>query len=535
VAPVVPAGRRRRAPAWWAALALFAATLALYAPVRHHQFIDYDDPLYVTENARVRAGLTPDGARWAFTTTHAGNWHPLTWLSHMLDVQLFGLDAGRHHLAGAALHALNAALLLLVLAAATGALAPAALAAALFAVHPLRVPSVAWAAERKDVLSALFFLLALAAYLAHARRPGARRLAAAVALFALGLLAKPMLVTLPLLLLVLDAWPLGRARGAGGSGPGRTPWPALVLEKAPFFALAAASAVVTWLAQHRGGAILPIPLADRLANAPVAALAYLGSAAWPARLAFFYPFPRAGVPAAAWTAALAALAGLGALAWRQRRERPYLLAGWAWYLLALLPVIGLVHVGDHARADRYTYLPLIGPAFALCWLAATAARRRPRLRGALALVAVALLVALSAATRRELAYWKDGPTLFARALAVTTGNFVAHGNLGALLLRDGDVGAALPHLEEAVRLRPAYYEGLQNLAVARARTGRTREAVDLLQRALAVSPDQPVAHFNLGQLLASLGDREGARRHFQRALELRPGFAEAARALAAAR
>jgi len=346
------------------ALLLAVGTAAVYLPVRSFDFCGFDDDAYVSENALVRQGLTPRGVAWAFTTFRAANWHPLTWLSHMLDVSLFGMEPGAHHLVNVAFHAANAVLLFLVLRGMTGALWGSAAVAALFALHPLHVESVAWIAQRKDVLSAFFFLLMLSAYLRYARSPSRGRLAAVTALFALGLLAKPMLVTAPFVLLLLDFWPLGRFGGAHpdpGTLPAGHP-PAVgvrraVLEKVPLFLLSALSSVVTVVAQSRGGAMVPadaLPFGARAANALVACAAYLWKTFWPAGLAVYYPHTKGELPAWKIAGAAALLSALTGIAVREARRRPYLAVGWLWFLGMLVPVIGLVQVGGQAMADRYT-------------------------------------------------------------------------------------------------------------------------------------------------------------------------------------
>ncbi|HEY6000858.1 MAG TPA: hypothetical protein VI078_16345, partial [bacterium] len=368
---------RRCTPAA-AVLLLLAVVAAIYGGVTRNGFVQLDDPAYILENGRVRAGLAPPSLAWAFTSFATGNWHPVTWLSHMLDVQLFGVSAPAHHAVSALLHAATACVLLLVLRAATGALLPSLAAALLFAVHPLRVESVAWASERKDVLSGLFWMLALAAYLGYARRPGVRRLTLLLVLFALGLMSKPMLVMLPLVLLVLDFWPLGRFRTSSRGS--------LLREKAPLLALSAASAAVTLKAQSGSlAATVDLALAERSANAVVSVAAYLGKTLWPASLAVFYPIVPGGPGTARTIAALAALAAIGTAAALLRRRAPYLLAGCGWYLVALLPVLGLVQVGGQAMADRYTYLPSVGLCIAAAWTLADLARGRAALAAALVL------------------------------------------------------------------------------------------------------------------------------------------------------
>ncbi|MDX2166671.1 MAG: hypothetical protein SF182_06390, partial [Deltaproteobacteria bacterium] len=420
------AGRRRRA---LVCVALIASIVALYAPVREHDFVNYDDPEYVLENTPVRAGVTPAGILWAFTHFHSANWHPLTWISHMVDCRVFGLDAGAHLMVNVALHALAAALLFLFLERATGAFWRSAFVAALFAVHPLRVESVAWVSERKDVLAALFWMLTLHAYAWHARAPSGRRMALVTAAFAGGLLAKPMLVTLPFVLLLLDLWPLDRPRTR-----------ALLLEKMPLFALVLASCAVTIAAQYTAGAMVALVpgfgVSYRVQNAIVSYATYLGQTVWPTDLAVFYP-PRTPVPPAEVALSAAVLLAISGLVARHGARRPYLPLGWLWYLGVLVPVIGLVWVGEQARADRFTYLPQIGIGIIVAWGVNDLLARWPRRAWVLAPAATALLLAWAAATRVQIGYWRNTQTLFEHALAVTRDNHVVHANLGAELARLG--------------------------------------------------------------------------------------------------
>ncbi|MEB2286374.1 MAG: hypothetical protein B6D46_09240 [Polyangiaceae bacterium UTPRO1] len=505
---------------------LLLATLALYAPVRGHAFLNYDDNEYVTEHPLVRRGVTRAGAAWALTGVHQATWHPLTTLTHMIDVEVFGLDAGAHLLVNAALHALASLGLFLVLRSATGARWPSAFAAAAFAWHPLRVESVAWVAERKDVLSGLLWMLTLAAYVAYARRPTRRRRAAATVVFALGLLAKPMLVTLPCVLLLLDFWPLGRA--AAGSGAA---WRALVREKLPLFALAAAASAVTLAAQQRAGALSTLaaaPIDYRVANALLSYVAYLRKIVWPSDLAVFYP-PREHLSAWAALAAAALLAAITVLVVRAARRTPYLLVGWLWYLGTLVPVIGLVRHGDQAMADRFTYLPSIGLFVMAAWggqaLAAAARRRVPSwlivVAGGLALVAAA------AATSRQLGYWRDSLTLFSRALVVDPNNYLAHGNLGIALDALGRHAEATAHFEHAVAARPGSAKSHLNLGNARAREGRNDAAEAEYREALRLDPDSALAAYDLGLLLAERGQLGEAIGWYRYALDRDPDYARA--------
>jgi Flp pilus assembly protein TadD len=478
-----------------------------------------DDELYVTANRQVQKGLTRESVAWAFTATHAANWHPLTWLSHMLDVELFGLRPGPHHLHSLLLHILNTLLLFLLLRRLTGALWRSALVAALFALHPLHVESVAWIAERKDVLSTLFWLLALAAWAAYARAPKVGPYGLALALFALGLMAKPMLVTLPFTLLLLDFWPLGR-------------WPrpfrwetatGLLREKLPFFALSAASAVITWTAQAKAGSVAglaQIPLLERFLNACRAYLAYLGKTVWPTALSVFYPHPRAGALTAAAVFSGLILVGITACAFALRRRAPYAWFGWLWYLGTLVPVIGLVQVGKQAMADRYTYVPLIGIFIAMAWGLAEIARGNRVRRAWIAAAAVAALGLLSAATRIQVRTWADNDALFTHALAVAPQSDLIRFQVGNTRLLQGRLDEAITHLEEAVRLNPREAESRNSLALALLRTGRIAEGLEHLRQAYRLQPNNQDAAHNLAMTLLKTAMDLTARRDYRSALPL---------------
>ncbi len=546
-------------------LLLVLATLLVYAPAARHEFVSYDDPDYVVDNPHVNRGLSWEGVRWSLTESHASNWHPLAWLSHMLDVEVFGLDAGKHHLVNVALHAANAVLLLLALRSLTGALWPSALVAALFALHPLRVESVAWIAERKDLLAGSFFFLLLLAHARHARFQSASSFALVLAVFALGLLAKPMLVTAPFVLLLLDLWPLGRlasrhpardlpslapthppslapghpgARRAEGhpgkTGLGRRGY-RLLLEKVPLLLLAALSCAITLRSQQQGGSLYTleaIPFASRLANAPAACVLYLQRFFWPAGLASFYPHPALVEPGRApWNAgAIAALVLLllaSALALACLRSRPWLFVGWCWFLGMLVPVIGLVQVGEQALADRYAYLPLIGIQIALVWSGADLVRRWPALRLPLALASAGALGALALAARSQLRCWKDSGALYERAIAVTERNYAARVGLASVRLRAGGVRDARRLLEEALAIHPRYAPALYDLALLEQQQGNAERAIDLYREALASLPDLAAAHLNLGVLLAERGEVVDAALEFERVLALAPDHPDA--------
>jgi tetratricopeptide (TPR) repeat protein len=500
------------------AVGLAALTVVAYAGAMSNAFVDYDDVSYVTGNAEVLRGLTLHGVAWAFTTFDAANWHPITWLSHMLDVQMFGLDAGRHHLTSVLLHTTNGVLLFLLFARMTGALWRSALVAGLFAVHPLHVESVAWIAERKDVLSTMLLILTVHAWLGWLRSRTAGRYAAVVALFALGLMAKPMLVTLPLALMLLDVWPLNR-----------TAEPVLWAEKLPLFALSAASAVVTFVAQRSVGAVQSIQslaFRERLANAAESYVRYLGQMLWPLRLACFYPHPgEIRFPAALGSMLL--LLGITVSAVRARRRAPYLSLGWFWYVVTLAPVIGLVQVGAQARADRYTYVPLIGIFVAMAWGLGELTSRFPSARSAVVTGCVVAILVLAELTRIQVGTWSGNASLYAHALAVTSRNWMAHNGLGGVYYADGRTGDAIAQFEAAIQIRPAYAKGHYNLAVALSRDGRFPEAIEHYQESVRLDPGFTSAYFNMGKALDEEGKTPEAIASYRKAIDADPSRADA--------
>ena len=501
--------------------ALLAATIWIaFGGALGNDFVNFDDGPYVYANPEVNHGLTPTGVLHAFTQTHADNWHPLTWLSHMLDCQVYGLKPAGHHATSVLIHTANAILLFLILRRLTNALWRSALVAAIFALHPLRVESVAWVAERKDVLSGLFFLLTIAAYLRYARRPSIPRYFLVAGLFVLGLMCKPMLVTLPLVLLLLDYWPLNRWQN---STPLR-----LIAEKLPLLALSAVSCIITFLAQT--GAIKPfdqVPLTLRLLNALTSCAVYIGQMFWPSGLAVLYPFPSSGLPA--WQIILAATSILGAtaIAFVLRRRQPYLLAGWLWYFVMLVPVIGFFQVGAQAHADRYTYLPSIGLTLALVWLVADACVGNRLWRTAATVCSVVILAALIVSTRTQTTYWRNSQTLWTHALRATTGNFIAYNNLGTAFYEKGEIENAITEYEAAVALRPDYEEAHFNLGTALIQKNNPDDAIAEFQAALRLDPNHAQAHINLATALVQMGDPASAIAHLQTALKIDPTNIEA--------
>jgi tetratricopeptide (TPR) repeat protein len=508
--------RRRRT--WLVCLGLALAVLAAYAPVWHAGFITYDDPAYVTANPHVQGGLSWAGLLWAFTTAHASNWHPLTWISHMLDFQLYGMNPAGHHLTSVALHLANSILLFLLLQRMTKTMWPSALVAALFALHPMHVESVAWVSERKDVLSALFWILTIWAYVRWVEESGAGNAKAktfhvlSLVLFALGLMCKPMLVTLPFVLLLLDFWPLQRRQ---------TPIAGLFAEKTPYFILAAGSCAVTFFVQLQGGSVMPLarlPFGMRLANVPVACVRYVAKTFWPAHLAIAYPMLRWPVWAVAGASVLLLL--LSGLALWRVRARPWLAVGWLWFLGTLAPVIGVVQVGMQSMADRYTYIPSIGLLIAVVWAArdwgVRLGARTPAILGALA-AAVCLVL-----TARQAAFWKNDQTLFLHAIQNTTGNFVAYAGLGEYEGLHGDTNTAINHLETSVRINPNYPNARNNLGRILLMEGRDDEALAQLQKAVSLDPELADARYNLGYALLAKGRVGEALDQFQAQVNLQP-------------
>jgi Tfp pilus assembly protein PilF len=515
VAATPPARNRTRE--WCVYLLLFLLTFAIYSQVRHFDFLNFDDPEYVGGNNHVRAGLTWNSLVWAFTSYDAANWFPLTWLSHMAAYRLFGLSAGWHHLTNVLIHALASLLLFAALKRMTGALWRSALVAFLFALHPLHVESVAWVAERKDVLCAFFWFLTLWCYARYVERPGPARYLAVLLGFAGGLMSKSMIVTLPCVLLLLDFWPLRRAFR-------RT----LLWEKLPLFAMAAGVSLMTYLSQRQGHAVrslTSLSAGTRVANAVVTYLAYIARLFWPAGLAVYYPYSHR-LPVWQVLATAALLAGVTVLVVRRLRPSGYLAVGWFWYLGTLVPVIGLVQVGGQASADRYTYLPTVGLTIMLVWGAADLAGRYPRARTAAAAAAVAACLACVVLTWRQLGYWADSGTLFQHAVDVTSDNYIAQNNLADYYLTQMRTADARGPVLEALRLNPNYPEAHINLATILRRTGQTDASEREYRVAIQLQPANVEAHSGYGALLLGQGRAGEALREFREVVKLRPGYAD---------
>ena len=516
-------------------LLLSVITIAVYWQVLHFDFTNFDDPKYVTENPNVQRGLTRDSISWAFTTTHANNWHPLTWLSLMLDRHLFGSSPRMFHLMNLLLHIANTVLLFIVLSRCTAAVWPSTFVAAAFALHPLHVESVAWIAERKDVLSTLFWMLTMLAYTRYAERPGVSRYMAVVAAFALGLMAKPMLVTLPCVLLLLDYWPLRRTKptqSAGNNSPeghgplgtgNRKALFSLVLEKIPFFILAAASATATFIAQK--GAIQPVELLSlkaRITNSLVSYASYIAKMFWPKGLAVFYPHLGDTLPI--WQIAVAFVVLSCASAWviLCGRRRRYLIVGWLWYIGTLVPVIGVIQTGAQAMADRYTYIPLTGLLIIIAWYVPDLASQYRYRRIIIFFLAFVWCVALMTCSYIQVGYWRSSIMLFKRALSVTSNNLVAHNNLGTALAKEGNVEQAIDHFKAALRIEPNDIDARSNLAENLAEQGRLDEAMQHYSKLVHLDPRRAETYNSLGLVMAEQGYLEKAIVVYRSGLESNP-------------
>ncbi len=529
---------------------LIVLCFAVYYPARNHPFVNYDDNLYVTDNLHVQDGLTWDTVTWSLTTYEAGNWHPLTWMSHALDYQLYGANPTGHHETSLVLHAFNAVLVFLVLLTATRRFGCSLMVAALFAVHPLNVEPVVWVAERKTVLSMTFFLLALGAYTWYATKPKIGKYLAVAVLFALGLMAKPQVITFPFVLLLWDYWPLERfamrhapfARRQNRSieTSGEEPIAnsekrssfaaphslvALIVEKIPLFAIAAASAVLTMLAQSSGNAVLSlgaVPLSIRLSNAIVSYIRYLGKAFWPVNLAPMYPHPGGSLHAWQVYGALFILVALTMWTVEQRRRR-YLAVGWLWFLGTLIPMIGLVQVGRQAMADRYAYLPLLGIFIMVCWGIADLAAAKHLPAALLPAASVVLVLTLSLMARRQIGFWADNLALWAHTIDVTPPNYIAEDNYAGILLQRGRSEEAIVHYRRAAELHPTDPISAFNIGVYEQRHGKLREAIESYKQAVYLTTRSALripALNNMGHAYADLGEPEQARQCFDQARRL---------------
>lgn len=544
---------------WGICLFLVLGAFAVFYRVSGYDFVNFDDDLYVTANSRIQSGLSLKNIVWAFRATEIGNWHPVTWISHMLDVQLWGLDSGRHHLVSLLFHMINTLLLFLTLNRMTGALWRSAFVAALFAVHPVNVESVAWVAERKNVLSTFFWMLTVWSYHQYVENPTRVKYLAMILLFMLGLITKPMLVTLPFVLLLLDYWPLqriqfapnsisnqARLKSAGRSDSKNRPHPLdgasasflnlqsrsvwyLIREKIPLLVLSAVSCWVTYLVQQGSGAVRSIEaisLTSRVANALVAYVAYIGKMIFPLRLAVFYPYPAV---ISAWKIAGAGciLGFLFYLAWKLRTRHPYILVGWFWYIGTLFPVIGLVQIGAQAMADRYGYVPLIGLFIAIVWSVAGFIKKRSPGTKLIVLTAVLIVCFLGMLTWVQVGYWRNSIELYRHAVKVTRDNYLAHNNLGNALLIQGKNDEAYSAYAEALRIYPDYADAHYNIGRLLDTGGKLDAAIIHYEAAIKVNPRFKKAYYNLGNVLANKGSYAEAMGNYDQALQIDPDYAEA--------
>jgi Flp pilus assembly protein TadD len=519
-------------------LLLAAITLILYWPVQHFGFVEFDDDIYVAHNPKVATGLSRESLIWAFRNFDAGMWHPLTWLSHLLDVEIYQFNAGGHHWTSVQIHLASAVLLLIVLSAMTGTFWASALAAALFAIHPLHVESVAWVAERKDVLCGFFWILVVGLYAFYVKKPSLKRYLLILAAFMLGLFSKPMIVTLPVVLLLLDYWPLKRFQGTttffdsalslrfmNGSHVALR----LVAEKTPLLLLSVASAGLAIIAQQNIGALSSFesyPLESRLANAPVACVTYLGKMFWPVDLSVFYPHPGLQ-PLWKVAGSILALGGVTAFAFRMARRYPYLVVGWLWYLISLLPVLGIVQVGSHAMADRYTYIPLIGVFIMIAWSLGFAAQRWHRAKKGIVVLGCGMILGSFILSSTQLEYWRDYRTLFEHANRVTERNHIACNNLGVVSFREGEVNEAIRYLTKAVEIKNDYRDAWLNLGIAHLSRQSYEEAAICFRNAVWIDPVTLKNRIVLAVTLKYAGQAEASVDEFLKVVERDPGNAEA--------
>ena len=523
-------------------LCLIVVIIVPYWQVINFDFVGYDDELYVTKNLNVQKGFTAEGVKWAFTSFHSANWHPLTWLSHMLDCELYGLNPTGHHWTNVELHIVNTLLLFFILFKMTGVLWRSALVAALFALHPLHVESVAWISERKDVLSTFFGLLMFFAYYRYVKISGFKNYLLVIIFFGLGLMAKPMLVTFPFVLLLLDFWPLQRLQFKDNTSP---PDEAarfdlqrffkLIWEKIPLFVMAAIASVLTFIAQQSEGAVKPLellPLIARIPNALVSYVTYALKTIWPSNLAVFYPHPGNSLPT--WQIAVAILLITVAifLSMRTLKEYPYIVVGLFWYLVTLIPVIGLVQVGDQAMADRYTYIPLIGLFIIISWGAFDFLKKWHYHMIILILSAISVICVLAVCTFLQLGYWQNGITLFEHAIKVTNKNCVAHNNLGVLLSKEEKFDEAIFHYDEVLKIKPKDSKALYNKGCVLREKGNLDKAAFFFKKSLKIKPDNANAHNELAYILFVQGKLDEAISHYRNALKIKPDFTNACNNLA---
>lgn len=529
---------------------LILLTSLVYWQTTKYGFVAYDDDTYIQDNPYVQAGLTFKGTAWAFTSTQTGNWHPMTWLSHMLDVEIYGLNPGSHHLTSLFLHLINTLLLYMILKNMTGAVWRSCFVAALFALHPLHVESVVWLSERKDLLSTFFWMLTIAGYIWYVKCPSLVRYLPVFLFFLLGLMAKPMLVTLPFVLLLLDVWPLGRLKSwklntkCSGRNTKKSKLPpqkncktdrhnafifSLILEKSPLFFLSAASCIVTFLVQKKAGAVGSLevfPFSVRFANAVVSYCSYIAKMLWPSNLTVFYPHPEK-IQWGFLAFSVVLLLALSTAAVHYARQKPYMLVGWLWYLGTLLPVVGLVQVGMQGRADRYTYIPLIGIFIIIAWAIPELTARLRYQQELLGASAIGIILLISAQTWQQAGYWKDSTTLFEHTLAITDNNYMAHNNYGLVLLWQGKYADAFKHINDALRIKPNYALSHYNLGFLYAKQGNINEALQHFYRAVRLNPRNEVFRNGLGEAFLRQGRLDEAIKQFEASVQIKPAYAAA--------
>ena len=510
-------------------LFLVITILCVYWQVRNFSFVNFDDRQYVSANYHVQAGLTAESIQWSFSATHASNWHPLTWLSHMLDCQIYGMTPGHHHMTNVLFHILNTLLLFFIFKRISGSLWKSAFMAALFALHPLHVESVAWVAERKDVLSTFFGMLTIWSYVSYVEHSRPDKYLLLILFYMLSLMAKSMLVTLPCVLLLLDYWLLKRFQLESLNNERRPFYWGLIWEKIPLFLLSAASSIVTYLVQKNTGAVNSldaIPFHDRIANAMLSYVSYIGKMLWPYNLAVLYPYPKSII---FWKIAGAGLLlmMISVFVFRKLRSKPYLAVGWLWYLGTLVPVIGIVQVGSQAMADRYTYIPLIGIFIMITWGISDWVSKRHYRRIGIFTAAASILSILMITSWLQVKYWSNSVTLFEHAINVTGENSTAQLNLGEALAEQGNLDEAVKHYLEAIRIRPGYAKAYNNLGIIWAGQNKAEAAIVVLSKTLRISPHYAGAHYNLGKIYSNLDDIDKAIFHYKKALQFNPNMTQA--------
>jgi Flp pilus assembly protein TadD len=509
--------------------ALVAAIVIAYEPMRHSDFVELDDNKYVTENPNVTGGITRDSVIWAFTKTYASNWHPLTWLSHIADCEIYGLNPAGHHITSVLIHIANSLLLFWVLRKMTDATWRSAFVAAAFALHPLHVESVAWVAERKDVLSGLFWMLTMVAYVRYAERPNIQRYLLVLLAFVMGLMSKPMVVTLPFVLLLLDYWPLERLNWGRPPAEKTVPLGRLLVEKVPLLLLSAILSVITFVVQQGGGAVIAlekIPLDYRIANMFVSYIRYIGKTIWPSGLAVLYPHPHINLLEARAVVYALLFVLITVISIDICRRRRYIAVGWLWYVGTLVPVAGLVQVGSQGMADRYTYIPMVGLLIVAGWGVKDLVANRPRWKVVAAALAVVVLASAVILTRMQVKHWQNSITLFEYALKVTENNAGAETSYGGALAEAGRFDEAELHLSNAVRLNPTAPKAHNHLGNVLLNEGKLNEAIEHLNEALRITPDQAAVYVNLSIAYTKLGKYEQAIQNWTRAVELEPTIAD---------